>query len=157
VVNATDPAADVAAPSCQSAVAADVVASPPAGSCSPEASMSPAPATGVTVTAGDLWFKPKELTISSEGPTTITLVDGGTVVHNFTVDELGILTVAQPGRSSETTIVDPPPGVYQFYCSVSGHREAGMVGTLTVLPPADEPNAGASPSPAALASGDPAA
>jgi uncharacterized cupredoxin-like copper-binding protein len=162
MASAADPDADVAGQSCSPATAAaDVAASPPAGSCTPEASMSPAPAAVVTITAGDVWFKPKELTISSDGATTIRLEDKGVVVHNFTVDELGILTVAQPGRSSETTIVDPPPGVYQFYCSVSGHRDAGMVGTLTVLPPTDEPTdevaAGASPSPTVIASADPAA
>ena len=35
---------------------------------------------------------------------------------------------------AEVTVTDPPPGRYEFYCSVSGHREAGMVGTLVVSP-----------------------
>jgi plastocyanin len=86
----------------------------------------------LTIEAGDLWFGPDELTISSQGTTTITLTDVGVAVHNLTVDELDLQVVAAPGRSSQVLIVAPAPGTYQFYCSVSGHRAAGMVGTLIV-------------------------
>ncbi|MFO7533637.1 MAG: cupredoxin domain-containing protein [Candidatus Limnocylindrales bacterium] len=108
----------------------------------PDASPEPCSADGLeppedeavvlTVEAGDLWFGPDELTISSQGQTTITLVDVGYAVHNLAVDELDLLVVATPGRSAQVTIADPEPGTYVFYCSVSGHREAGMAGTLTV-------------------------
>ncbi len=124
---------------------ADAVEASPVPGCL-VASFEPDAANVVTVVARDLYFDPKELVIPSEGTTIIRLEDDGVVVHNLTVDELDVTTVAQPRGVSETTVVDPLPGTYQFYCSVSGHRQAGMVGTLIVLPPDAWPPA--SPEPA---------
>ena len=45
------------------------------------------------------------------------------------VDEQGNM-VSSGGVSTVT--VDLKPGTYTFYCSVPGHEEAGMKGTLTV-------------------------
>ena len=86
----------------------------------------------VIVEAGDLWFGTKELVIPSDGETTITLKNSGFAVHNLAVDDLDLLVVAPRGHSETVAIVDPTPGTYEFYCSISGHRLAGMVGTLIV-------------------------
>lgn len=62
----------------------------------------------------------------------IQVVNAGFLEHNFTVDELGI---AQDLTSEPVTVTipaDAAPGTYEFYCSVPGHREQGMVGTLTI-------------------------
>jgi uncharacterized cupredoxin-like copper-binding protein len=39
--------------------------------------------------------------------------------------------VVQGGGVSNFTVT-VKPGKYQFYCTVAGHREGGMEGTLTV-------------------------
>ena len=99
----------------------------PTTSPSPEASFA-----SVSIETRDLSFQPDTLEIPASGTTEIIVHNAGRVVHNFTIDALGVQVVVSPGGTGEATIVAPAPGVYQFYCSVSGHKEAGMVGTLTV-------------------------
>ena len=58
---------------------------------------------------------------------------GFVLVENFTADALGIKVDIQPGSTATVQIpADAQPGTYDFICSIPGHAEAGMVGTLTV-------------------------
>jgi plastocyanin len=54
--------------------------------------------------------------------------------HNVTIEGNGIEEVASDTVTGESTSVsaDLEAGTYTFYCSVDGHRAAGMEGTLTV-------------------------
>lgn len=87
----------------------------------------------VTVSGTDeLKFEPTELTAAA-GTVAVELQAGETVEHDFVIEELDDTRVVmvQPGQSVVGT-VDLEPGTYTFYCSVPGHRTAGMEGTLTV-------------------------
>jgi plastocyanin len=67
------------------------------------------------------------------GTTTITLEDRGAIEHNVVFEELGDLLIveAAAGETETGDVTLEEPGEYTYYCSVPGHREAGMEGTLT--------------------------
>lgn len=65
---------------------------------------------------------------------TIEVVNTGALDHDFVVDEFGIGEALAPGGEPVTITIpaDAAPGEYRFYCSIPGHAENGMVGTLIV-------------------------
>jgi plastocyanin len=68
------------------------------------------------------------------GPLAIRSPNESAVPHDISIEGGGVDEngeVVQNGGVSEVD-VDLQPGEYTFYCSVTGHREAGMEGTLTV-------------------------
>jgi plastocyanin len=118
----------------------------PAPDTSPESGQEPgakgkdAPAgdVGQTLTlgvdeSGGLAFDKAELETTA-GDVRLTLNNNGQIPHNVSlegnsVDEEG--EVVPNGGASEVE-ADLEAGEYTFYCSVPGHREAGMEGTLSV-------------------------
>ena len=66
---------------------------------------------------------------------TIMLHNDGVLEHDITFEGLedqgGIHL--QPGEDSMATFTINEPGEYTYYCTVPGHREAGMTGLLTVV------------------------
>lgn len=53
--------------------------------------------------------------------------------HDFVIDELELHVVAaDKGERATGGFTAPSAGTYTFYCSVAGHRGAGMEGTLVV-------------------------
>ncbi len=99
---------------------------------SPIASPGLSVSAALTVVARDLSFTPRELAASTSAPVTLAIENDGRVVHNLTIDELGVQVVVSPGQTGSQQVTDIPAGTYTYYCSVSGHRQAGMFGTLTV-------------------------
>lgn len=92
---------------------------------------APSGGDGIKVEAKEFAFNPDALEVAADTPFTIELVNVGAIEHNFVVtgyEDQVIETTAGETVSGELTL---PAGTYEIYCSIAGHKEAGMVGTLT--------------------------
>jgi plastocyanin len=66
---------------------------------------------------------------------TIDFTNNESISHDVAVESSSGDTVGQTdlvASGTANTTVDLQPGSYTFFCTVPGHREAGMEGTLTV-------------------------
>ena len=82
---------------------------------------------------GSLVFEPSKLTAKA-GSVTIDYDNPSPVDHSIAI-EGGGETLDESEIAADTTLTasaDLQPGRFVYYCTVPGHREAGMVGTLTV-------------------------
>lgn len=102
-------------------------------SASPAASPMASPAAGgqeIHVQAMDIEFDVKEIRIPADTDVTIHVENVGVMEHDFVIDELDVRSEMLAAGQSDSVVVNAPAGEYEYYCSVPGHREAGMVGTL---------------------------
>jgi plastocyanin len=85
--------------------------------------------------SGALKFTKSALTAKA-GTVTIDFTNASPLAHNFTVQQgtSGPVVGATPTfmGGTKTLTLKLKAGTYTFYCSVPGHRAAGMQGTLTV-------------------------
>ena len=96
---------------------------------------APSPVAGaeeVIVIATDFSFDPDELSIRAGQSVNLTLNNRGTLYHDLTIEGLGFVLTASGGERGSGSLTVPEPGRYRFVCSVPGHAEAGMTGTLVV-------------------------
>jgi plastocyanin len=110
-----------------------------AGAASATTSTTPAPSTTAAPLklaanpGGLLSFDTKQLSAKA-GTVTITFANSAPVEHNVTIARGSKVLGATPtfGGGTRTLTVSLKAGSYTFYCSVPGHRQAGMEGTLGV-------------------------
>jgi plastocyanin len=106
-------------------------------SSTPAASSGEGSSSSLSVAAnpeGQLKFDKSSLTAKA-GKVTIDFANMSSIGHNLTVESsAGKVEGSTPtfeGGSKSVTL-NLKPGTYKFFCSVPGHRQAGMEGTLTV-------------------------
>lgn len=85
----------------------------------------------VEVTATSFAFDPDEITVAAGEDITIVLT-ADDILHDFTLEDAEGHVAADAGETASGGLRIDEPGTYTFYCSVEGHREAGMEGTIVV-------------------------
>lgn len=114
------------------------------------------PATEIIVEATDFSYDPVSITIPTDQPVTLTLQNMGKVEHDFVIDKINVTDVeaSDTGPAAHHQMGDAPeydlhffaragetetlqftalePGTYEIFCSIEGHKEAGMIGELIV-------------------------
>jgi plastocyanin len=84
---------------------------------------------------GSLEFEQESLEVEP-GSVVAKFTNPAPIAHDFCVEddggeEIGCTRIVADGDDSTTTL-ELEQGDYTFYCSVAGHREGGMEGSLTV-------------------------
>ena len=136
---ASTPASESPAPTASTPAAsapAKPAKSPKATTGTPAPPSSPAAATTLKLAAnpaGQLAYDTKQLSAKA-GKVTIDMSNSSPIEHDVAIAQgstvLGQTPVFTGGSKSVTLTLKP--GTYTFYCTVPGHRQAGMEGTLTV-------------------------
>lgn len=114
-----------------------------------QAAGQPQAAAALVISASEYRFLPAQLTLPAGQAATLRLKNAGQQPHDLTLASgPGIPTpdahadaahaansayhvAAEPGQSATLTLT-LPPGDYTFICSVPGHAELGMRGSISV-------------------------
>src|SRR6202035_3595176 len=133
---ASAPASSAPASPTPSSSATSPKASTPTPSTTAPSAPAPAAATSLNLIAnpgGMLSYDAKRLSARA-GSVSITLTNNAPLEHNVTVAQGATVLGSSPtfAGGRRTLTLKLKPGTYTFYCSVPGHRQAGMEGTLSV-------------------------
>ncbi len=111
------------------------------------------PARTLPIELRDTAFAPARLEVAALEVVDLALKNTGAADHDFTIDTMPGATLVLgpqtsdhqahaskaaahaapgPGKSVSLRLKPTARGEYVFYCSIAGHREAGMTGTLVV-------------------------
>jgi nitrite reductase (NO-forming) len=82
------------------------------------------------IDAFDLGFKPNQVAVDKAGAFKVTFKNTGTIAHDLTFAD-GTKIAANAGETATGTVNVPAAGI-TFICSIPGHSDAGMKGTVTV-------------------------
>jgi plastocyanin len=90
------------------------------------------PVATLKVESGNVFFKPTKLT-APPGIVKIILKNIESGTHDFVIRGVPGFDLQVSGSGSTAAKkVELKKGTFTFYCSIPGHEEAGMKGTLTV-------------------------
>ena len=128
----------------------------------PAASVASAAAIGeIEIRSFEMGFKPAAVNVDKPGLYSIKLINDGVLPHDVTFPDGTKITAN--GNATASGDVEVPAGGLSFICSVPGHEQAGMKGTISVAGSAPAASAAAArrrprrPAPATDVAADPSA
>ncbi|HEX3239136.1 MAG TPA: plastocyanin/azurin family copper-binding protein [Solirubrobacterales bacterium] len=86
------------------------------------------------VEGSDLAYEQKSVDATA-GKVTVNFTNPQAIPHDVDIEDASGEDVGETeliSEDSDSVEVDLKPGTYTFFCSVPGHREAGMEGTIEV-------------------------
>ena len=150
----------IAVAACSPAAQAPTWTFTPADQTGGGASAEPSPGGGgsdvlgsLEVTSFDLGFEPKDLEVDAAGRYEVMLENSGAIAHDITFPN-GPTATAQAGQTVSATVDVPADGL-AFICSIPGHADGGMKGTITVKGTAGGPDDHGGPAPDTNVEADP--
>lgn len=93
--------------------------------------LPPDPPGHLTVVADDFSYLLPEGEIPA-GTVSVTFRNEGSVIHDLLIEGRSGFRLEAPPGGSDTGIATLPPGRHVVFCSIPGHREAGMEAVLEV-------------------------
>lgn len=95
--------------------------------------IAPSKVKEVTVISTEFAFSPLSITVQAGDEVRLKLKNEGGARHDLEIEGLGVRTERIDGGQTDTIeFTAPASGTYTFICSIPGHKEAGMVGSLKV-------------------------
>jgi P-type Cu+ transporter len=92
-----------------------------------------ASAVKVDLVAHDLRFSQTRIEVPAGATVLLTFTNEDPVVHDWMVEGLAnVEAPARPGQTQQVRFRIDQPGDYTYICTMPGHAEAGMTGTLVV-------------------------
>ena len=88
----------------------------------------------VSVSGDSYSFNPATVTVLRDTLVRLTFTNVGDAAHDFSIPALGVATpLVSPGSSRTIEFTVPSePGSVEYICTVLGHRDLGMRGTLII-------------------------
>ncbi len=110
------------------------------------------PSTSFSVELTEFKFTPDKFIVPASQNITLTMINKGKLPHEFVIIKKGEQVTlpfdeddeekvyweheVEAGERETVTFIAPPePGEYEVICGITGHFEAGMKATLTVVAP----------------------
>lgn len=93
-------------------------------------SVDSATVENLTINMLDMSYAPAKLDVAHAGRYAIKVVNTANIPHDIVFSN-GVKLVLAPGKQA-STVLDIPDSGLTFFCSLPGHKEAGMTGTIVV-------------------------